>query len=1032
MTTLLLSPASTGKTRRCIERIHALRAEYGRDVSRPFAPVWVILPNQDHVRAFRHRLAERGALGVELGTFYKFYAEILARSGQFYARLTEPLQYRLLQEIVARRYGEGLECYYFSLRDKPGFVAELRELVEELKRARVQPDVFAAAVMGRGARLEELAAIYADYQAWLMLSSKEGLGQAWADAEGQGWLAAIVLEQNRDLCRDVCLLVVDGFDEFNPTQLGVLKALADQVGETMITLTGDASIARERLAHRRFIRARDLLTRSLDVAPTLLSTLHAPRSTFAHLEASLFDSAPRKQLADGAIEFLEAQNRREETRAALRWVKARIVRDGIAPREIAVIARDLDPYLAFLQETASEFGVPLRIAGGLPLASNPCIAALFSLLSLSADGFPRRRVLDAWRSPYFDWSVGQDVILPYADTLDAISHNGLVIRGLVQWREAFDLALSPLAERDQDEAAPTIKPERAADARDKFEAFVARITPPAEAGVRDYVAFVEDLVGDDSSVGQAGSLTYESLSVVARARQNPETAERDVAALNSLKDVLRGLALAESVFETDPRPFSSFLRDLRGVVEATSYEVPVPETETVSATSVLRARGLAFRAVAILGLAEGDFPQAEREDTLLTESDRAFMRKRGLPIESRLRGDEATFFYEAATRASDRLLLCRPYLADDGQPWEASPYWEHARQIVDAPMRHIRPSVTLSIEYDEPASPQEALSRLAGGDLVGGEAIAHGATVLRARLAGEASGPFEGDLSSRAAELTARFPADFVWSASRLESYGTCPMDFWTGVALSLEPRDPPEEGYDVRAFGSMVHAVLEKVYQRVADPSDVKAVLAALPDVARQVLEAAPSDYGFRPTALWRHQRAEIEQLVRKTITALAEESQAYTPRFYEQAFGFKGQPVLNAGDVKLHGFIDRVDAAPDGRLRVMDYKTSSTLISARDLAEGHRLQLPLYALAARDALKLGDVDAGFYWHVGSARPSSLKLESFEGGVEAAIVTAIAYARAYVQAIREGKFSPRVPSGGCPSYCPATAWCWRFSGSRR
>jgi RecB family exonuclease len=311
-------------------------------------------------------------------------------------------------------------------------------------------------------------------------------------------------------------------------------------------------------------------------------------------------------------------------------------------------------------------------------------------------------------------------------------------------------------------------------------------------------------------------------------------------------------------------------------------------------------------------------------------------------------------------------------------------------------------------------------------------AVEHGAAVLRARLAHQAAGPFEGDLSASAVELAARFPLDFVWSASRLESYGACPMDFWTGVALALEPRDPPEEGYDVRAFGSMVHTVLEKAYQRTNAPSNVEAVLVALPEVAREVLDAAPRNYGFRPTALWQHQRAEIEQLVRKTIVALAEEAQDYAPCFYEQAFGFKGQPVLDAGDVRLHGFIDRVDAAPDGRLRVMDYKTSSTLISARDLAEGHRLQLPLYALAARDALKLGDVDAGFYWHVGSARPSSLKLESFEGGVEAAIVTAVAYARAYVQAICEGKFSPRVPPGDCPSYCPATAWCWRFSGARR
>jgi RecB family exonuclease len=257
-------------------------------------------------------------------------------------------------------------------------------------------------------------------------------------------------------------------------------------------------------------------------------------------------------------------------------------------------------------------------------------------------------------------------------------------------------------------------------------------------------------------------------------------------------------------------------------------------------------------------------------------------------------------------------------------------------------------------------------------------------------------------------------------------------MDFWTAVALACEPRESLEEGYNVRAFGSMVHAILERVYQLASDPADVEAVLAALPDVTREVFDSAPRDYGFRPTALWGHQRAEIEQTVRVTIVALAEESQGYAPRFYEQAFGFKGQPVLDADGVKLHGFIDRVDVTSDGRLRVMDYKTSSTPISSRDLAEGRRLQLPLYALAARDALRLGDVDAGFYWHVGSAQPSSLKLESFEGGVEAAIQTALAHTHRHVEAIHTGKFGPRVPPSGCPSYCPATAWCWRYSGVRR
>ena len=110
VTTLLISPASTGKTQHCIERIQALRAQD------KLALVWVILPNQDHVRAFRRRLSSVGAMGVEPGTFYNFYAEILARAGRLLARLTEPLQYRLIEDVVTRRYAARPDGY--SMRSR--------------------------------------------------------------------------------------------------------------------------------------------------------------------------------------------------------------------------------------------------------------------------------------------------------------------------------------------------------------------------------------------------------------------------------------------------------------------------------------------------------------------------------------------------------------------------------------------------------------------------------------------------------------------------------------------------------------------------------------------------------------------------------------------------------------------------------------------------------------------------------------------------------------------------------------------------
>jgi len=95
--------------------------------------------------------------------------------------------------------------------------------------------------------------------------------------------------------------------------------------------------------------------------------------------------------------------------------------------------------------------------------------------------------------------------------------------------------------------------------------------------------------------------------------------------------------------------------------------------------------------------------------------------------------------------------------------------------------------------------------------------------------------------------------------------------------------------------------------------------------------------------------------------------------------------------------------------------------------LKEGRRLQLPIYALAARDALGLGEISSGFYWHIQKAEASSLKLEKFEGGVDAAFETAIKHIGAHVAGIRAGHFEPRAPEEGCPSYCPAVNFCWRY-----
>ncbi|MCK4315084.1 MAG: hypothetical protein KAX24_04870, partial [Anaerolineae bacterium] len=401
----LLAPAGGGKTAYAISRVRRLRA------SAPLAPVWVVLPNFPQVAGFRRRLARAGgALGVEVGTFYRFYADVLARAGTLALseaeglapRLDDAVQHRLLRAIVDRLCDEGRLQHYAPLRDKPGFIRGLRTLIQELKRARVHRDSFTAAVADQPPRLAELAAVYAAYQDWLVTSG-------WTDAEGQGWLAALALERDPTLYADLALLIVDGFDEFNPTQLEVLRLLAGRAAETFITLTGDASAGLSagrdrrpgRTAHRRFARALSVLTMALDVEPAPLPDHHlyteeqgdketrgqgdkearrqgdketrgqgndpfislspplplSPSpSPLVHLEKNLFEPSPTPLPANGSVAFVEAQNRRQEVRAALRWLKARIVQDGMSARDVTLLARDLSPYRPFLEETAAEFG----------------------------------------------------------------------------------------------------------------------------------------------------------------------------------------------------------------------------------------------------------------------------------------------------------------------------------------------------------------------------------------------------------------------------------------------------------------------------------------------------------------------------------------------------------------------------------------------------------------------------------------------------------------------------------------------------
>jgi len=1058
-----LAPASAGKTSYVLHLVRYAARDLG-SIPR------VVVPTRLQVRAWRRRLAEAGgAIGVRVLTFDRLYAECLTAAGEVYTELSDPVQYRLIRQIV-----DNLQLvHYAPIIDRPGFFHILVEMIGELKAARVWPEMLSEAVaaLGDEPRLGELARIYSGYQERLQ-------ERQWADGAGLGWLAVEALDQRAPhVARDWSLVVIDGFDNFTPVQMDFLAVLAERVGDMILTLTGTVDGSERPLVHRRFERTRRLVEERLGVRATPLpEPMSGQAPMLAHLEANLYRSDAHQINAQGALELMEASDRAAEVRAALRWLKERVVEDGMRPGDVALLARFIAPYRPFIQQTVEEFGIPAHLEDGLPLRANPAIAALLDLLRLMLPrsetdpepALPRRQVLEAWRSPYFDWSASPEermepiAISPQdADALDVAARWGRVIGGLSQWEEVLsDLAgqSEDVSDHDEERGRPAEVPVGVAARalEDKFERFVLRLTPPeGERSYREFAGWLEDLIGGDPESGSARFPAPEepaSLQVVRRAREASEAlADRDVAALRALKDILRGLVWAEEALGVSTLDFAAFFAELVGAVDAASYRLPLhPDREEVLVADVLQARGVPFRAVAVLGLAEGEFPATLSEDPFLRDADRHNLREGfGLALEPSTESAEAEYFYETVSRPAERLLLTRPRLADNGALWQASPFWEEVRRLVDV-LPQTLTSESLPVPSAVASWPElmESLSAHSGyqdvrqwvseieptriAALDGGTRVLD----LRSTPLGEDDlpGPYNGDLTTLGETFARRFSPTHVWSASRLETYVTCGFFFFVGNVLGLEAREEPAEGLDGRQLGNIYHRMLRDVY---ADPmvrgaASLEQLLEVLPRVAKQVLDDAPKREGFRETAWWEQTRRAIVDNVHRSLEALAEANGEWIPSFFEIPFGLQGQPTLvvetEEDSLRLRGVIDRVDVTSDGMVRVIDYKTAGKwAFTKKAVADGKKLQLPLDALAARDALGLGEPAEGFYWRVQQAERSGFTLSGFDGGPRGAIEVALDKAWEAVRGARAGHFVPRPPQGGCPSYCPAVAFCWRY-----
>jgi putative RecB family exonuclease len=172
-------------------------------------------------------------------------------------------------------------------------------------------------------------------------------------------------------------------------------------------------------------------------------------------------------------------------------------------------------------------------------------------------------------------------------------------------------------------------------------------------------------------------------------------------------------------------------------------------------------------------------------------------------------------------------------------------------------------------------------------------------------------------------------------SPSRASDFKTCPLLYRFRTIDRLPERVTPAQ---VR--GTLVHAVLERLFDKPAEERQLAAAQALVEPEWRRLADADPA-----VAELFGGERsAELVAWLESARALVGAYFDLEDPQRLEPADRERLVEVRLADGLLLRGYVDRLDVAPGGEIRVVDYKTGA---APREAFEGKALfQLKFYAL--------------------------------------------------------------------------------------
>lgn len=1039
---IIEGPARSGKTSWCVNQC-VLALDNGENVQ-------VILPSRSLVEDFTRRLIAHpefnGSMNLELDTFYSLVKTLAGRLDLPYQELDDA---RL--SLMLDRYLEAERSDYPVLTRHditPGYLDALLDYFSDLNNGGVQPESLQSATSNledshTRRRLDELHRLYIDF-------SEHLLQHNFVSREQLFRLVHRNVSENADLLRRDRLLV-DGFYDFNSIQCQLLDQLFRHMGQVDFTLlTGEERVFDYTRDTQEWLRQHGKAHEAEVLRLSRENTDGNP-----HPEELFGEETARADAAN--VTMIGAGDTSVEAQEVTRRIKRAILDEGLDPDRIAVIHRGNEETHSRYIHSLNQENIPVEGAVKSGLATNPAIAALLQWYDVTTGDFPREELVRWLELKYVKPAVSNSADLK--EQIGGLAGRAQIIRGRESWierlssyleRERDRLERGELSEEELNWRRPRFRKDR--KAAEGFREFADALP---EQRIASWSAHLQDL----ERVMELIRLEQSADDMESAGKGDSVPAGRDkraIAAFRELSEQIRDLDEEISLPELTTGEFARHLRDL---VRLRTYEPEGVSGRGVSVISVEQARGRTWERVFLPELVDENFPVRYRHHPLVAYRDRAAMNRvlpegMTIPEHGADMREERLLFYVAFTRAEGFPVLST---VTGSEEISVSPFYEEVGRFDSinagsdsenstSPNHTVQPSdILLSREASWlKVDLLQHLMHLPPVEETGFPVNTRHLNLLRSVVSSRESDQFtvyDGQIEdpSLLSSISDRiFSRNRPMSPAQMEAFYTSPFQYFSRYHLGLREIEEVTDELPASDRGQLLHRIMERYYRSLKETGRIRE-LARAPeesaDLLEQVLHDSFEEFESQgaplPPLLWESEQRRIRDYVNNAVSFFAEQlpwgDPDVIPEYFELDFGMVegGLPqfevTIPSGTIAFRGKVDRLDRDPDsGRFIVVDYKTSRGKKNA-EFHTGEALQLPIYAMAARELLPGYAYPSRLTYYVFKGNEEKGKIE-FDEDWEAYFTQVESLLEDAVSEILNGHFYPE--AGLCDEYCPVRFIC--------